>query len=60
MKERPAALFYVQTVRAWICTDDMQASRLQAKRRRCYLIQNIGPAVTGSARPAPPPLYSSS
>ena len=30
---------------------DMQASRLQAKDRRCYLSQNIGPAVTGCARP---------
>ena len=39
-------------VRAWICTDDTRASRLQAKGRRCYLSQNIGPAVTGSAGPA--------
>ena len=45
---------------AGICTDDMQASCLQAKSRRCYLSQNIGLAVTGSARPAPPPLYSGS
>jgi len=27
------ALFYVRTVQAWICTDDMQASCLQAKSR---------------------------
>ena len=32
------------------------ASRLQAKGRRCYLSQNIGLAVSGSAGPAPPPL----
>ena len=55
------ALFYVWTVtfvRAWICTDDTRAFRLQLKGRRWYLSQNIGPAVTGSAKPAPPPLYS--
>ena len=49
-----AALFYVRTVtsvRAWICTDDTRASRLQAKGRRCYLSQNIGLAVPGSAGP---------
>ena len=34
---------------AWICTDDVQASHLQAKGRRCYLTQNIGPTVTRSA-----------
>ena len=41
---------------AWICTDDTRASRLQVKGRRWYLGQNIGPAVAGSAGPAPPPL----
>ena len=54
-----AALFYVQTVAfvlAWICTDDTQASRQQAKGRRYYLSQNIGPVVPGSAGPTPPPL----
>ena len=54
-----ATRFYIRTVtfvRAWICTDDMRASRLQAKGRRYYLSQNIGPAVAGSAGPAPPPL----
>ena len=39
-----------------LCADDTQASRLQANGRRCYLSQNIGPAVAVSARPAPPPL----
>ena len=29
---------------------------LQVKGQRCYLSQNIGPAVAGSAGPAPPPL----
>ena len=43
-------------VLAWICTDDMQASRQQAKGWRYYLSQNIGPMVVGSAGPAPPPL----
>ena len=42
-------------MRALICTDDTLASRLQAKDRRCYLSQNIGPAVAGSAGPAPLP-----
>ena len=54
-----AALFYVWTVhvvRAWICTEDMRASCLQAKGRRSYLSQNIGPAVAGSAGLAPLPL----
>ena len=54
-----AALFYVRTVtfvRAWICTDDTRASHLQVKGQRCYLSQNIGLAVAGSAGPAPPPL----
>ena len=32
------------------------ASRHQAKGRRYYLSQNIGPAVAGSAGPAPAPL----
>ena len=53
------ALCYVPTVTfvwAWICTDNTQTSRLKAKGRRCYLSQNIGPAVAGSARLAPPPL----
>ena len=45
--------------RAWICTDDTRASRLQAKTRGCYLTRNIGPAVAGSARPAPPLLLHS-
>ena len=35
---------------------DMRTSRLKAKGRRCYLSQKIGPAVAGSAGPAPPPL----
>ena len=48
------ALFYVWTVWVWICTGDMQASCLQVKGGRCYLSQNIGLAVAGSARPAPP------
>ena len=54
-----AALFYVRTVTfvlAWICTDDRQASHRQAKGRRYYLSQNIGPVVPRSAGPAPPPL----
>ena len=54
-----AALFYVWTVHivwAWICTEDMWASRMQAKGRRCYLSQNIGPAIARSAGPAPPVL----
>ena len=38
------------------CTDNRRASRLQTKVQRCYLGQNIGPAVAGSAGPAPPPL----
>ena len=46
----------VTFVRAWIGTDDTRASRLHAIGQRCYLSQNIGPAVTGSAGPAPPPL----
>ena len=53
------ALFYVWTVhvvRAWICTEDTRAFHLEAKGRRCYLSQNIGPAVAGSAGPAPLPL----
>ena len=33
---------------AWICTDNMWASRLHAKGRQCYLSQNIGPVVAGS------------
>ena len=36
-----------------ICT---RATRLQAKGWRCYLSQNIGLAVAGSAGPTPPPL----
>ena len=36
-------------VRAWIGTDDTWASHLHAKGRRCYLSQNIGLAVAGSA-----------
>ena len=51
-----AVLWTMVLVRAWICTDDMRASRQQANGRRCYLSQNIGPAVAGSAGPAPPPL----
>ena len=51
-----AVLWTVALVRAWICTDDPRASRQQAKGRRCYFSQNIGPAVAGSAGPAPPPL----
>ena len=54
----PQLSFYVRTVtfvRAWICRR-YAASRLQAKGRRCYLSQNIGLAVSGSAGPAPPPL----
>ena len=39
-----------------ICTDDTRTFRLQAKGRRPYLSQNIGPAVAGSAGPVPPPL----
>ena len=52
-----AALFYVWTVHvvwARICTED--TFHLEAKGRRCYLSQNIGPAVAGSAGPAPLPL----
>ena len=55
------SFFYVRTVtsvRAWIYTDDTGASRLQAKGRRCYLSQNFGPAVAGSAERAPPPLLT--
>ena len=37
-------------------TDDMWASHVQAKNRQCYLSQNIGPAVSGSAGPAQPSL----
>ena len=44
-------------MQAWICTDDVQASHLQAKGRRCYLSQNIGLAVTRSAGLALPPLF---
>ena len=51
-----AVLWTVALVRAWICTDDTRASRQQAKGRRCYFSQNIGPAVAGSAGPAPSPL----
>ena len=51
-----AALWTVAFVWAWICTDDIRASRQQAKGWRCYLSQNIGPAVAGSAGPPPPPL----
>ena len=36
---------------AWIGTDDTRASRLQVMGRRCYLSQNIGPAVARSAAP---------
>ena len=50
------ALWTVAFVRAWICTDNTQASHQQAKGWQCYLRQNIGPAVAGSARPSPPPL----
>ena len=52
------ALFYVRIVyvrAGMICIDDTRASRLQAKGRRWYLSQNIGPAVAESAGPAPPP-----
>ena len=53
------ALCYVRTVmfvRAWICADDTRTSRLKAKGWKCYLSQNIGPAVAGPTGPAPPPL----
>ena len=43
-----AALWTMAFVRAWICTDDTRASRQQAKGRRCYLSENIGPVVAGS------------
>ena len=49
-----AALFYLHTVtfvRTWICADNMQAFRLQAKSQRCYLSQNFGLAVAWSALP---------
>ena len=51
-----AALFYVRISPFVRATDDTRASRLQAKGRRRYLSQNFGPAVAGSAGPAPPPL----
>ena len=43
-------------VPARICTEDKRASHLQAKGWRCYLSQNIGPAIAASAETAPPPL----
>ena len=52
-------LFYARTakfVRVQICAGDMLVSRLQAKDREHHLSQNIGPAFTRSARPAPPAL----
>ena len=48
-----AALWTMAFVCAWICTDDTRASRQQAKGQRCYLSQNIGLVVAGSAGPAP-------
>ena len=39
-----------------ICADDTQTSRLKAKGQKCYLSQNIGPAIARPAGPAPPPL----
>ena len=44
-----------------VCTGDKGDTRVscrQAMDQRCYLSQNIGPVVAGSARPAPPPLES--
>ena len=43
-------------VRAWICTDDMWASCLQAKGQRGYFSQKIGLVVARSAGTALPPL----
>ena len=48
-----AALWTMVFVWAWICTDDTWASCQQAKGWRCYLSQNIGPAVAGFAGPFP-------
>ena len=39
-----------------ICVGDMRVSCLQAKDWQHHLSQNIGPAIAGSARPAPPAL----
>ena len=52
-----AVLFYAQTakfVRTHTCDSDMRVSLLQAKGWQHHLSQNIGPAIAGSARPAPP------
>ena len=35
----------------------MRVSRLQATYRQHHLSENIGPAIAGSARPAPPALH---
>ena len=54
-----AVLFYARTakfMRAQICVGDTRVSFLQAKRRQHHLCQNNGPAIAGSARPAPPAL----
>ena len=54
-----AVFFYARTakfVRAQICVDDMRVFRPQAKGRQHHRSENIGPAITGSARPAPPAL----
>ena len=42
---------------AQICVGDMLVSHLQAKYRQHHLSENIGPAIAGSARPAPPALH---
>ena len=43
-------------MQAKICVGIMHVSRLQAKGRQHYLSQNIGPAIAGFARSAPPAL----
>ena len=42
---------------AQICVGDMRVSHLQATYRQHHLSENIGPAIAGSARPAPPALH---
>ena len=52
-------LFYVWTVTfvwTWICTDETQATPLQANGRQCYLRKNIASVVARSAKPPLPPL----
>ena len=39
-----------------VCVGDMRVSLVQVKGRQHHLSENIGPAIAGSARPAPPAL----